>query len=57
LDNSNVEAALQLAYDRRDVTGVITYSQRDFDLFPPGRRIDIRPLSELRPDVVLTPSL
>jgi hypothetical protein len=57
LDNSNVVSALQLAYGRRDVTGVITYSERDFELFPPDQRVDIRPLSNLGPMSRSRPSI
>lgn len=53
LDQSNVSAALQLAYDDPAQRAVLTFSQEEFDRFPAAERVDIRPLSMLRPDTVV----
>ena len=55
LDQSNIAAALQLAYDDPDLRAVITFSDAEFDRFPASQRIDIRPLSLLRSDTEVTP--
>lgn len=56
LDQSNVDAAVQVALDRSDVRGVITFDEQRFLAAPEGCRVDIRPLSDLEPDVVVTPT-
>jgi hypothetical protein len=47
LDQSNIDAAVQLEYDDRSVRGGITFSQAQFDEIPPDRRFDIREVSRL----------
>ena len=56
LDQSNVDGAVQVALDRRDVRGVMLFDQASFDRVPEGCRVDIRPLSELEPDAVVGPT-
>ena len=56
LDQSNVDAAVQIALGRREVAGVITFSEAQFLKAPAECRVDIRPLSKLEPDVVVAPT-
>lgn len=53
LDQSNVAAALQIAYGRRDLPAGLTFSQEQFDTYPPEHRFDIRPVSLLEPDTTV----
>ncbi len=53
LDQSNVAAALQIAYGRRDLEAGLSFSQEQFDSYPPGQRFDIRPVSQLEPDTTV----
>jgi len=55
LDQSNIAAALQLAYGDPAQRAVLTFSQEEFDRAPVGSRVDIRPVSTLRPDTVVRP--
>jgi pimeloyl-ACP methyl ester carboxylesterase len=53
LDQSNIAAALQIAYGRRDLEAGLTFSQEQFDSYPAEQRFDIRPVSQLRADTVV----
>lgn len=53
LDQSNIDAALQLVYDDSEVRGGLSFSQEQFESVPPSLRFDIRPVSELEPDTVV----
>lgn len=54
LDQSNVDAAVKVVYDDPDVQGGLAFSQTQFDEAPEHLRFDIRPVSELQPDTVVT---
>lgn len=54
LDQSNVDAAMKVAYDDPHVQGGLTFSQTQFDAVPEHLRFDIRPVSQLRADTVVT---
>ena len=56
LDQSNVDGAVQVALGRQNVRGVMTFDEQTFDRAPAECRVDIRPLSELEPDVVVGPA-
>ena len=56
LDQSNVDAAVQVALGRDDVRGAITFDEGAFLAAPEECRIDIRPLSELDADVTVAPT-
>jgi hypothetical protein len=56
LDASNVDGAVQVALERRDVRGVMTFDQASFDRAPEECRIDIRPLSRLTSDSAVGPT-
>ncbi len=56
LDQSNVDGAVQVALGRRDVRGVMTFDEAAFSRAPAECRVDIRPLSELAPDVSVGPT-
>ncbi len=56
LDQSNVDAAVQVALGRDDVGGAITFDEEAFLAAPEECRIDIRPLSELDADVTVAPT-
>lgn len=56
LDQSNVDAAVQVALGRDDVSGAITFDDEAFLAAPEECRIDIRPLSELEADVTVAPT-
>jgi hypothetical protein len=56
VDQSNVDAAVQVVLGDRNVRGVMTFDERAFDKAPAECRVDIRPLSELEPDVVVGPT-
>jgi hypothetical protein len=53
LDQSNIAAALQIAYGRRDLEAGMAFDQEQFDSYPPEQRFDIRPVSQLQPDTVV----
>jgi hypothetical protein len=48
-DESHIEAALELAYDDRDVGARMGVSQADFDAVAPDLRFDLRTVSRLDP--------
>jgi Dolichyl-phosphate-mannose-protein mannosyltransferase len=50
LDQSNIEGALQLAYDDPDQRAGLAFSERQFDSYPAPQRFDLRKVSQLRPD-------
>ncbi len=53
LDQSNIAAALQIAYGRRDLQAGLSFSQEQFDSYPEDQRFDIRPVSQLRADTTV----
>jgi hypothetical protein len=50
LDQSNMEGALQLAYDDPHQHAGLAFNQRQFDSYPASQRFDLRKVSRLRPD-------
>ncbi len=50
LDQSNIEGALQLAYDDPHVDAGLSFSQHQFDSYPPSQRFDLTKVSQLRSD-------
>jgi hypothetical protein len=50
LDQSNIEGALQLAYDNPHVDAGLAFSQHQFDSYPPTQRFDLTKVSQLRSD-------
>jgi hypothetical protein len=50
LDQSNIEGALQLAYDDPHQAAGLAFSEGQFDRYPAGQRFDLRKVSQLRPD-------
>jgi hypothetical protein len=48
LDQSNVAAALQLAYDDPHVRAGLAFSEAQFEQYPASQRFDLRPVSELK---------
>lgn len=54
LDQSNVDSAVRVEYDDPGVRAGMAFSRRAFESAPRDHRIDIRPLSKLRPDVDLS---
>ena len=56
LDQSNVDKALQLVYDDPNVQGGLAFNQQQFDQVPEHLRFDIRPVSELHADTVVSGS-
>ncbi len=56
LDQSNVDAAVQVALGRVEVRGAITFDEERFLASPEECRIDIRSLSDLEADVTVAPT-
>jgi hypothetical protein len=56
LDQSNVDAAVQVALGREDVRGVMTFSEGEFASAPSDCRVDVRQFSKLVGDVVVVPT-
>jgi hypothetical protein len=55
LDQSNIQGALELAYDSVAVRAGLTFNDAQFAQYPPGERFDIRPVSQLRADTTVEP--
>lgn len=53
LDQSNIQGALELAYDSQAIRAGLSFTMAQFLEFPPAQRFDIRPVSELSPDVTV----
>jgi len=49
VDQSNIDAAVQLVYGDPSVRGGITFSVEQFEQYPPDQRFDIRTVSQLQP--------
>ena len=56
LDQSNIQGALELAYDSQAVRAGLSFTEAQFAQFPPEQRFDIRPVSQLRPDTTSSPA-
>ncbi len=54
LDQSNIEGALQLAYDDPHLDAGLSFNQHQFDSYPASQRFDIRKVSKLRSDTTVT---
>ncbi|HVN51596.1 MAG TPA: hypothetical protein VMT43_09195 [Acidimicrobiales bacterium] len=54
LDQSNIEGALQLAYDDPHLRAGLAFSRQQFERYPPSQRFDLRTVSQLRPDTQVT---
>ncbi len=54
LDQSNIEGALQLAYDDPHLKAGLAFNRRQFERYPPGQRFDITKVSELHADGEVT---
>ena len=50
LDQSNIEGALQLAYDDPRQAAGLAFTTRQFESYPASQRFDLRKVSQLRPD-------